>query len=141
MNRLYFVGLDLDEWDRWPEDIVDEAEPIVTTHVLGAQTAIAAAYPLSAQALATDLTHTIERDGHQILASVTNPHPLAWIFDHGTMARHTETGAGRGSTKPQHVFVPRAYEWARQEYLALAAMLERFGLSVSGEMDDEGRIA
>lgn len=140
MNRLYFEGLDLDEWAHWPDEMITEAEAIVTEHVLGAQQAITSAYPGTAAALAARVEHTITRDGYAIEANVRNPHPLAWIYDHGTMARHTETRS-TGAESPKHVFVPRAYEWAREQYDELGAMLVRRGLSVTGQMDDEDRIA
>jgi hypothetical protein len=140
MNRLYFEGLDLDEWAGWPDTLMRDAEAIVTEYVEGAQAAIAAAYPSEAAALAERVTHTIAVDGYQIAASVRNPHPLAWIYDHGTMTRHTEAGVDRGAEGPKHIFVPIAYEWAREEYLALSAMLQGFGFIVTGEIDDGDRI-
>jgi hypothetical protein len=138
MNRLYFEGLDLEEWARFPETVLQEAESIVTEHVVGAQADIAAAYPPEASALAAPLEHTVdvETDNLRIIANVRNPHPLAWIYDHGTMVRHTEAGINRGAEGPRHVFIPRAYEWARRQYLALSKMLEERGFRVSGVMDD-----
>jgi hypothetical protein len=141
MNRLYFEGLDLDEWAGWPDTLMHDAEAIVTEHVEGAKAAIAAAYPLEAAALAARLESTIQPDGYRILAKVRNAHPLAWIYDHGTMARHVETGANRGAEPPKHIFVPLAYDWARRQYDALKAMLQGMGFIVSGDMDDEDRIA
>lgn len=136
MNRLYFEGLDLAEWTPWIDNVVTEAEAIVTEHVTGAAAQIADAYPSSAMALAAAMTHRVEREGFHIDAEVVNPHPLAWIYDHGTMARHTETSLSRGAEGPRHIFVPRAYEWARRQYLALSALLERHGLIVTGLMSD-----
>ncbi len=140
-NRLYFEGLDLAEWTPWLDALVTEADAIVTAHVTGAKAEIAAAYPSSATALANAMTDRIDREGFHIDAAVINPHPLAWIYDHGTMARHTDTGLSRGAEGPHHVFVPRAYDWARRQYLALSDLLVRYEFVVTGQMSDGDVIA
>lgn len=136
MNRLYFKGLDLAEWVPWVDSIMADAVATVTEHVTGAEADIASAYPSSAASLANAMTHHIDREGYHIAAAVTNSHPIAWIYDHGTMARHTEAGLSRGAERPHHIFLPRTYEWARHQYLELSALLERYGFTVTGDMDE-----
>jgi hypothetical protein len=141
VNRLYFEGLDLAEWTPWLDGMVTEAEAIVTAHVTGAEADIKNAYPSTAPALAAAMTHHLDREAYHIDAEVVNPHPLAWIYDHGTMLRHTATGAPRGGEGPHHIFVPRAYDWARRQYLELSGLLERYDFVVTGLMHDGDVIA
>lgn len=141
MNRMYFEGLDRAEWMPWLDSMVTEADAIVTAHVTGAAAEIAGAYPSAASALAAAMTHHIDREGYHIDAAVVNRHPLAWIYDHGTMVRHTATGTERGAEGPHHIFVPRAYDWARRQYRELSGLLERYGFSVTGQMHDGDVIA
>lgn len=141
--RLYFEGLDLREWESFADDLFTEAEGIVRDYVLGAEQAITTAYPEQAKGLRTGMTHAIapNRDAVLIIASVQNKHPLAWIYDHGTAARHTKQGWNRGFERPRHVFVPLAYDWVRREQDELRALLERIGFRVSGSNDEGDLIA
>lgn len=143
-NRLYFEGLDLREWETLSGEMFDEAEAIVRDYVLGAEQEIRDAYPETAAGLRTGMTHAIapNRDAMIIVASVSNKHPLAWLFDNGSKARHTKKGWSRGAERPRHIFVPRAYDWNRREIAELQDMLIRgFGFTVSGQNDEGDLIA
>lgn len=67
--------------------------------------------------------------------------PIAWLFDNGSQARHYttvrgkphSTGAMWGRTPPMHVAARTFAEARREMYDRLKSMLERNGLSVSGE--------
>lgn len=57
--------------------------------------------------------------------------PHAWMFEHGTQARHTDLGANRGAMPPAHVFVPAAMRVRARMYEELAALVRRAGLEVT----------
>jgi hypothetical protein len=64
---------------------------------------------------------------------VQNTSKLAYIFENGTQARHTQLGANRGSMPPGHVFVPAMERWRHTMYERLKDLLVRHGLAVSGD--------
>jgi Bacteriophage HK97-gp10, putative tail-component len=69
------------------------------------------------------------------VATVVNTAPHSYIFEHGTVARHTDIGADRGSMPPGHVFIPIVERRRRDMYLNdFAELLERAGLTV--ELDN-----
>lgn len=65
--------------------------------------------------------------------------PIAWLFDNGSQARHwlrgtkQSTGTMWGKTPPTHVFVKTMIAARRTMYERLKDLLERHGLTVSGD--------
>ena len=59
--------------------------------------------------------------------------PHAWLFEHGSQARHNDIGANRGSMPPGNIFGPIAGRARRRMNEQFVAMLERNGLTVTGE--------
>jgi hypothetical protein len=141
----------LEELYRWlrtlPDELTEEATGIVETHALGAKDEITAAYPigptrrrkgqlihgghLKAGMKASKLSSS--RWGINYL--VANRAPHAWIYEHGTEMRTTNTGARRGRSPAHNVFIPRAMKWRRRMYQALKAMMVRHGLRVTGDAE------
>jgi len=68
---------------------------------------------------------------------VKSTSPLAWIFEHGTQARHyLEVSGVRHTTGRMpgfHAFIPTLSRFRRAMYVQLKAVLVRAGLLVSGE--------
>lgn len=131
-----------------PDDLVMQAANIVAFHAESAATDIEAAYPygpagrfrkgdpiepgnLKAGMGAVGLSGG--RWGINYL--VINRAKHAWIYEHGTRARHYYTVNGIrklvGSMPARPTFIPRVITWRRRMVDALAAMLERQGLRVS----------
>jgi hypothetical protein len=73
------------------------------------------------------------------VSKVTAHAPHAHLFEYGTEARHRDTKRGAptgrmwGRTPPVKVFVPAMRKARVQMYAALAALLERHGLRVTGD--------
>ena len=92
-------------------------------------------------ALRDAVTVTHERSAFMARSKVKVNHPLAWLFDNGSMGRHYvtasgvehRTGAMWGKTPPTHVFVVTAIQARRRMYDRLKAMLVRHGAQVSGD--------
>jgi hypothetical protein len=86
-----------------------------------------------------DVTH--EHSAFMARSKVKVNHPLAWLFDNGSMGRHYVTDAGGkhrtgamwGKTPPTHVFVVTAIQARRRMYQQLKALLVRFGATVTGD--------
>lgn len=72
---------------------------------------------------------------HGFLVKSTSP--IAWLFDHGSQARHwvsgKKTGAMWGHTPPTHIFVKTMIRFRRGMYEELKGVLTRAGLLVSGD--------
>lgn len=68
---------------------------------------------------------------------VKSSSPIAWLFDHGSQARHwvggKSTGAMWGHTPPTHIFVKTMIRFRRGMYEELKGVLTRAGLLVSGD--------
>lgn len=75
------------------------------------------------------------RYGAAVVVKATDP--IAWLFDHGSQARHwlsgKSTGTMWGRTPPTHAFVGTMIRERRTMYAALKDLLVRHGLSVSGD--------
>lgn len=67
----------------------------------------------------------------QFRSTVKNGAPHAWIFEHGTQARHTSLGVSRGAMPPGHIFVPIMIRARRKLLEALKALVQRSGLRVA----------
>ena len=119
-----------------PAELTAEASAIVHDTAATAVSAMLAEYPegelrdrLSQQPLTTGTF------GIGVL--IKNASGWAWHWDHGTALRHRKgggsTGAEWGGKKPPHTFGRVMAQKRRAMYEQLKALLERAGLSVSGE--------
>lgn len=135
-NRIRWDGLDelRDALRRLPEELRGEGSEIVVTNATGAKTEIVEKYPDRTGNLRGRVTLGLDsgsRFGAGAVVKNTAKH--AYIFENGSQARHTALGANRGTMPPGHVFIPTVMRWRRRMYDQLKALLERHGLSVSGD--------
>jgi len=144
-NRLHWVGLDelRAALLQLPEDLASDAESIVNDAAQAAFDEIYAAYPVRTGNLRNGLkvqtlSHAFDaRVGSRALgagAILYNNAPHAYMFEHGTEARHTDIGADRGRMPPGKVFIPRVMRHRRRMYEELVAMMESHGLLVTGSV-------
>jgi len=135
-NALTFDGLaDLQHaLEQLPNDMTGEAAHIVEAAANSAAATIKAEYPVRTGELRDRLTVDFSRDGLSVVGTVRNTSKLAWIFENGTQARHTEIGANRGAMPPGHVFIPTVAARRRQMYAELLELVKRNGFEVSGDV-------
>jgi hypothetical protein len=114
-----------------PAQLLEEATAIVEGTANGAHSEIGGKYP--AGPLRDRLTLTMSHNTAGVLAVLRQPMKEAGWFEKGTEARHTATGANRGRMPAQKVFLPVYYRRRRQMWVDLKAMVERHGLTVTGE--------
>jgi hypothetical protein len=125
-----------------PADLAEEAGAIVVAAAEGAKTEIVARY--EAHSFSGNLASHVKMDrvdagefGASARVRSTAKH--AHIFEIGTVARHTSTGADRGispsggSEPPAQIFVPAAIRHRRRMYERLKALLVTHGATVTGE--------
>ena len=119
---------------RLPTDLAADAGPIVIEAANDAAAEITAAYPERTGDLRNGVHVRVLSGGpFGAAAEVVNRAPHAYMFENGTVARHTEIGANRGSMPAGHVFIPRIIRHRRQMYADLKAMIARHGLEVTGD--------
>jgi hypothetical protein len=72
----------------------------------------------------------------KVAAQVKSAAPHGWLYEHGTQARHTKRGWGRGSMPqpPQPVFIPTMIRHRRALYGQLANLIRESGLTVTLEV-------
>ncbi len=116
-----------------PAELTGEATHIVEGTLNAAAGEIKSGYPPGE--LQDKLDWDLTSDGVGVIGIIQNKSPIAWLFEHGTQARHTALGLDRGVAPAAHVFVPVILRQRRKMYELLKAMLERHGLIVSGEAD------
>jgi len=118
-----------------PDHLAVEAAAIIEETTASAEAEAASGYAGSQRAakMARKLRHTVVRDGVSITGEVRNSSKLAYIFENGTQARHTDFGVDRGSIPPAHVFIPTMQRWRNRMYERLKDMMVREGLLVSGD--------
>lgn len=118
-----------------PDHLVDEATGIVTARAEAAAAQVVAAYPEKSgnlrKGVKVDQLAT-GRGGVARRVRSTSKH--AYLYENGTQARHTDLGANRGAMPPAHVFVPTMIRERREMTRQLAAMVEREGLTVTGDL-------
>lgn len=143
--RIVWTGLDelRAELRNLPADLADEASAIVVDAAEGAKTEIVAAYERHRRTGNLAAHVKVEkRDigpyGAGVVVKSTARH--AFLFEVGTQARHTSTGANRGISPagggkpPGQIFVPIAIRRRRSMYERLKALLVRHGAEVSGDV-------
>lgn len=121
-----------------PQDLTAEAAHIVEGAANGAEVDIRAEYNQVTGNLRDGLRQTHFEDSKfsvGVLLKSTSPH--AWLWDNGSEARHwasgKSTGTMWGKTPPQHTFVRTVVRARRRMYEQLQQMLERHGLTVTGD--------
>lgn len=119
---------------RMPADLTADATVIMNRRVDAAESAIKAGYPDRTGDLKDHVKRVVNNAGQfGVRITLTNTSKLAFIFEHGTMARHTALGANRGIMPAGNVFVPPIVKERTLMYEELKALLEKTGARVSGE--------
>jgi len=135
-NRFVWTGLEelKQELQQLAPALVGEASGIVDNAGEYAKSAVIQGYPLRTGDLRNHvvLTHfDAGKFGAAVILKNTAKH--AWLFENGSEARHTDLGADRGSMPPGHVFIPTVMRWRRWMWTELRALVERHGVTVTGE--------
>lgn len=140
-NRLVFSGIaELKAQLRaLPEDLANEASIIVQEHAQTAAAAVRAVYASHRDSgdLAEGVVVEINAFGRfGVGVVVRSKAKHAWLFDHGSQARHYVTRRGvthlTGRMPARPTFIPTMMRFRRAMYGALADMLGRHGLVVTG---------
>jgi hypothetical protein len=136
-NRLVFTGLSelRAELRALPAALTGEASSLVQGAATSAAAAIQTAYGAhrrsgNLQDHVVVETRAAGQFGAAMIVKATAKH--AGLFENGSQARHTAIGANRGSMPPGHVFVPEIIRARRAMWGALADLLTRHGLRVTG---------
>ena len=102
-------------------------------HGADAEREIRANYPATAASLSAGVTSERQDPSRfTVKLRISNTHPLAYIFEIGTAARHTQIGANRGAMRPGKAFLPVMERERARMYEDLRVVLEREGLVASG---------
>jgi len=119
-----------------PRQLAADGAVIVAATAEAAANEIRDAYPVRTGNLRKGVkVRKVNVSDFGAVAAVVNDAPHAYIFEHGTVARHTDIGADRGSMPPGHVFIPIMERRRREMYMVeFVALLERAGLTV--ELDN-----
>jgi len=117
-----------------PAELTGEAGHIVEGTLNAAAGEIKAGYPPGE--LQDKLEWDVTTNGFGVIGVIKNTSPVAWLFEHGTQARHTALGLDRGAAPAAHAFVPPILRQRQKMYEAFKALLDRHGLVVSGEAED-----
>ena len=114
-----------------PADLTQEATAIVWAHAEAAQHKIAAAYPVNTGNLRAGLTIDRRQAGYSTSAILRNRAKHAYIYEHGSEMRYTDSGARRGKMPPGRVFIPIAVRHRQLMVHALTDLVRRAGFTVS----------
>jgi hypothetical protein len=137
-NRLKFDGLEelRASLRHLPVDLRDDAEVIVFDSAKDAERDIRAGYQSHRRSgELADKLEVVQLKGQGTAfagALIQNKSKLAFIFENGTEARHTNIGANRGSMPAAHVFVPAVIKRRREMYDKLREMMRKHNLTVTG---------
>lgn len=117
-----------------PMTLTHEAEPIVESIATDTAERIRAAYPVRTGRLRDGVSaEVVPQDQPVVLWVVRNTSPLAYLFEHGTHARHTALGANRGAMPPGHVFYQPVDAASAEMVREVKALVAEQGFQVSGE--------
>lgn len=116
-----------------PADLTAEAAHIVEGVANAAAFEIRSAYPVYTGNLRDHVLVThFEKGRYSVGAIVKNTAKHAWIYEHGTAARHYYTDSGAkhatGAMPAGNVFIPIVIKHRRRMYADFAALLERHGI-------------
>jgi hypothetical protein len=125
-----------------PSRLTEKATTIVVRTVEEAETSLIQAYPLGPQRkrrqsgnlrrgvlIVTQERNSVGQFGVALTLKSKAPH--AWIYEHGTGARQTKRGFGRGAMPARPVFGRTMARKRRQMWHALADMMRAEGLRVT----------
>lgn len=134
--RLNLEGLDdlLRQLRELPEHVRKEASRIVTGHAQRAMSEMQTAYPIrnygrlrNRGRLQASLKIETRSDNFSSAAILRNRAPHAYLFEHGTAARHTAQGISRGAARPGRVFIPIAVDHKELMIADLMDLIEASG--------------
>jgi hypothetical protein len=121
-----------------PEDLTQESAVIVMAHAEAAKQEMAAKYPIGPKrkghtpgALIRGLTIDRRVAVYTASAILRNRAPHAYIYEHGSEMRYTDTGVERGKMPPGRVFIPIAVRHRQIMTYALIDLVRRAGFTVS----------
>jgi hypothetical protein len=112
-----------------PENLAGEAGKIIEGAGNRAALDLKRAYPVVTGHLRDGVEVTHERSGVSARAVVRSRAPHAWLYEHGVAGRKVGKGLNR---TPTFVFAKTMSRVRREMYDALQALLERYGLRVTG---------
>jgi hypothetical protein len=130
-----------EELRQLPAQLTGEAQKIVEAEANAAAVAIRRVYAdhVVSGRLLRGVEVVLESKSFGVVYKVVSRSPIAWLFDNGSQARHWATRGGRstgtmwGQTPPTHVFVRTMMAARVKMWKALALLLTRHGLKVSGD--------
>lgn len=139
-NRFVWAGLDelKAELRTLPADLANEAGVIVQSHAHTAAAAIRDAYGQHRRSgdLADGVVvETVASGPLGVGLIVRSRSKHAWLFEHGSQARHWMRGKLTGRMPPTPTFIPTTIRFRRAMYEALADLLRAHGLIVAGAVD------
>jgi hypothetical protein len=137
VSTVTWTGLDelKQQLRELPKNLHGEASHICEAEANAAAATIKAGYPVKTGDLRDKLTvERVDAGPFSTGFVVKNTSKLAYIFENGTQARHTAKGWNRGRMPPGRVFIPTVARRRRTMYQNLKAMLERYGLTVTGDV-------
>lgn len=121
-----------------PRELSGEGRAIVLAHGDQAFADILAGYAERSGNLKRGLKKRVEESPVGVTVIIRNLAPHAGLWEHGTKARHTKLGWSRGTMKGQpaaNTFISKMQRSRRRMQAALAALLERKGLTVRGSFN------
>lgn len=114
-----------------PADLTQEAAVIVWAHAEAAKQEIQAKYPVNTGNLAGSMTIDRRTAVYTASALLKNRARHAYIYEHGSEMRYTDTGVSRGKMPPGRVFIPIAIRHRTIMTHALIDLVRRAGFQVS----------
>jgi hypothetical protein len=122
----------LRELGAYPDTLTHDAQIIADQTAMQAADEIRVAYPVRSGQLRDSLTTQLGRQRAQrASAAIINTAPYAAVFETGSMARHTSTGADRGPMPAAKIFYPISNRHRRAMVTdALVPRLEADGATV-----------
>lgn len=132
--RLVFSGLDelFREMSRLPADLRAGAQAIVRDETEATAREYRASIPTTTGRLARSVK-TVYPSEDVIVGQVYAGAPHSHLFEFGTKARQTLTGANRGTARAARVLVPIATRNRLRMRRRLTEMVRRFGFDVTGD--------
>lgn len=139
-NKLIFDGMDelKRQLRNLPKELTGEASKIVMDSANDAANAARADYPEVTGNLRKGVkvsSEAVGQFGAGAVVKSTSPH--AWLYDHGSQARHWDTGKSTGKmwgkTRPKHTFAKAMIRHRKRMYARLKELLVSKGLLVTGD--------
>lgn len=120
-----------------PSDMAAEANDIVVAHGTECKKEVEQGYPLGPSGnLRRGVTLSVDKSPYGTTATVKSNAKIAYIFEKGSVLRHTRTGANRGQmpvAQPEQRLIPKAIQIRARMRQALIALVKRAGFVVTEE--------